>query len=65
MADDPYVNRDELFEIVRDGDLADAKKALASAEMSWRHSALRQNCLFSVAAPRLRRTGKAAHSHDN
>ena len=48
------MNRDDLFETVRDGDLAEAKKALASAEMSWRHSALGQNFLFFVAARRRR-----------
>ena len=54
MADNPQTNRDDLFEIVRDGDIAEAKKALASAEMSWRHSALGQNFLFFVAARRRR-----------
>ncbi|CAE7632995.1 ANKRD65, partial [Symbiodinium necroappetens] len=54
MTDDTHMNRDDLFETVRDGDLAEAKKALASAEMSWRHSALGQNFLFFVAARRRR-----------
>ena len=54
MVDDTPLNRDDLFETVRDGDLAEAKKALASAEMSWRHSALGQNFLFFVAARRRR-----------
>ena len=57
MADepeDPHVNRDELFHIVRDADYVDAKKALAKADMAWRHTALQQNFLFFIAARRRR-----------
>ena len=57
MADepeDPHVNRDELFHIVRDGEYVDAKKALAKADMAWRHTALQQNFLFFIAARRRR-----------
>ena len=57
MADepeDPQVNRDELFHIVRDADYVDAKKALAKADMGWQHSALQQNFLFFIAARRRR-----------
>ena len=57
MADEPeapHVNRDELFDIVRDGDYVDAKKALAKADMAWRHTALQQNFLFFIAARRRR-----------
>ncbi|CAE7705251.1 ANKRD65 [Symbiodinium sp. CCMP2592] len=57
MADepeDPNVHRDELFHLVRDGDYVDAKKALAKADMAWRHTALQQNFLFFIAARRRR-----------
>ncbi|CAE7938749.1 ANKRD65, partial [Symbiodinium sp. KB8] len=52
--DDPQMSRDELFDVVRDGDFADAKNALAESHMSWRHTALRQNFLFFIAARRRR-----------
>ncbi|CAE7343311.1 unnamed protein product, partial [Symbiodinium necroappetens] len=52
--DDPQMSRDELFDVVRDGDFADAKNALAKSHMSWRHTALRQNFLFFIAARRRR-----------
>ncbi|CAE7705208.1 ANKRD65 [Symbiodinium sp. CCMP2592] len=52
--EDPHVNRDELFHIVRDGEYVDAKKVLSQADMSWRHTALRQNFLFFIAARRRR-----------
>ena len=48
------VNRDRQFEIVRDGEYAEAKKVLSTADMSWRHSALGQNFLFFIAARRRR-----------
>ena len=48
------VNRDRQFEIVRDGEFAEAKKVLSTADMTWRHSALRQNFLFFIAARRRR-----------
>ncbi|OLP79172.1 hypothetical protein AK812_SmicGene40568 [Symbiodinium microadriaticum] len=48
------VNRDRQFEIVRDGEFAEAKKVLSTADMSWRHSALGQNFLFFIAARRRR-----------
>ncbi|CAE7873193.1 ANKRD65 [Symbiodinium microadriaticum] len=48
------VNRDRQFEIVRDGEYAEAKKVLSTADMSWRHSALDQNFLFFIAARRRR-----------
>ena len=48
------VNRDRQFETVRDGEFAEAKKVLSTADMTWRHSALRQNFLFFVAARRRR-----------
>eukprot|EP00439_Symbiodinium_sp_Y106_P066776 s4301_g10.t3 len=57
MADEPEddeTSRNRLFEIVRDGDYVDAKKALATADMAWRHSALQQNFLFFIAARRRR-----------
>ncbi|OLP86157.1 Potassium channel AKT1 [Symbiodinium microadriaticum] len=47
--------RDSLFEKVRDGDLAEAKDALAKVNMAWLHSRLNQNMLFFVAARRRRR----------
>ena len=37
---------DELFITVRDGELAEAREALEKADMSWLHSAFRQNMLF-------------------
>ena len=43
---------DELFITVRDGELAEAREALEKADMSWLHSAFRQNMLFFVAARR-------------
>lgn len=46
--------RDSLFEKVRDGDLAEAKDALAKVNMAWLHSRLNQNMLFFVAARRRR-----------
>ncbi|CAE7705328.1 unnamed protein product [Symbiodinium sp. CCMP2592] len=46
--------RDWLFETVRDGDLAEAKEALAKVNMSELHSSLKQNALFFVAARRRR-----------
>eukprot|EP00439_Symbiodinium_sp_Y106_P063000 s813_g9.t1 len=46
--------RDRLFETVRDGDLAEAKAALAKVNMSELHSSLKQNALFFVAARRRR-----------
>ena len=48
------VNRDRQFEIVRDGEFAEAKKVLSTADMSWHHSALGQNFLFFIAARRRR-----------
>ena len=46
--------RDRLFEIVRDGEYAEAKKVLSTADMAWRHTALQQNFLFFAAARRCR-----------
>ena len=54
MANESYADRDRLFEIVRDGSHAEAKKVLSEADMSWRHTALGQNFLFFIAARRRR-----------
>ena len=56
MANESYSdrNRNRLFEIVRDGSYAEAKKVLSEADMTWRHTALRQNFLFFIAARRRR-----------
>ena len=56
MANESYSdrNRNRLFEIVRDGSYAEAKKVLSEAHMTWRHTALRQNFLFFIAARRRR-----------
>ena len=54
MANESNANRDRLFEIVRDGSYAEAKKVLSDADMTWQHSALRQNFLFFIAARRRR-----------
>ena len=40
--------RDSLFEKVRDGDLAEAKDALAKVNMAWLHSRLLLNFGFQV-----------------
>ena len=38
------MNGNELFDIVRDGELyAEAKTALAKADTSWRHAVIQQN----------------------
>ena len=54
MANESNASRDRLFEIVRDGSYAEAKKVLSEAHMTWRHTALRQNFLFFIAARRRR-----------
>ena len=43
MANESNANRNRLFEIVRDGSYAEAKKVLSEADMTWQHTALRQN----------------------
>ena len=54
MANESNANRNRLFEIVRDGSYAEAKKVLSEADMTWQHTALRQNFLFFIAARRRR-----------
>ena len=44
------MNQDQLFEAVRDGSFTEAKEALSKLDVSWRHSQLRQNVLFFIAA---------------
>ena len=62
QADVSNVNRDRQFEIVRDGEFAEVKKVLSTADMAWRRSALQQNFLLFIAARRrrgFRTVGKA------
>ena len=44
------MNQDQLFEAVRDGSFTEATEALSKLDVSWRHSQLRQNALFFIAA---------------
>ena len=48
-----YADRNRLFEVVRDGGYAEAKKVLSEANPLWRHAALQQN--FYLIAARRRR----------
>jgi len=54
QAEVPIASRDRLFEIVRDGEYAEAKQIISTADMSWRHTELQQNFLFFIATRRRR-----------
>ncbi|CAE7317277.1 unnamed protein product [Symbiodinium sp. CCMP2456] len=64
QAEVPIASRDRLFEIVRDGEYAEDKKVISTADMSWRHTDLQQNCFFyrDTTPSRLRTLGKAMRS---
>ncbi|CAE7468443.1 trappc1-1 [Symbiodinium microadriaticum] len=66
QADVSNVNRDRQFDIVRDGEFAEAKKVLSTADMAWRHSALNQNFLFfysGTTPSRFRTVSEAVCGH--
>ena len=44
------MNQEQLFEAVRDGSFTEATEALSKLDVTWRHSQLRQNALFLIAA---------------
>ena len=51
------MNQDQLFEAVCDGSFTEAKEALSKLDVSWRHSQLKQDVLFFIAARQRRRSG--------